>query len=277
MVDIPLGTKCNNCCIMCTNIMPSRLKQPTTDEILSILRKLNKDVNVINLTGGEPTIREDFFEILEFIRKNLENTKIVLITNGRKFYYKSFCEKCVNFIDKVVTELHGEKELHDKITQSPGSFNQTFNGIKNLIKYGFDVELRIVIHKLNYKQLHKIAELYVENFPEVKKIVIFPIDIIGNANVNKDKLIVTYKEILPFVEKTIDFLNQNKINFELWHFPLCILKEYYRKFAMGRTVPEKRLARMDICNNCNLKEYCSKPWATYVYQIGNHEFKPNCD
>jgi His-Xaa-Ser system radical SAM maturase HxsC len=273
MVDIGLGTKCNNCCVMCTNIMPSKIEQPRKGFIFSELKALDKNINEITFTGGEPTLRKDFFEILNFARENFKNTKITMITNGRKFTYPNFCKRTFHLVDKIITELHGEEKLHDKITKTPGSFKQTFNGIKNLIEYDFDVELRIIIHRLNYRSLNKITKIYVENFSQVRKIVILPIDIIGNANINKDKLVVKYNEILPYVEEIVDFMNDKNMNVELWHFPLCILKKKYRKFAIGETVPKKRLANMSICKNCKLEKDCSKPWATYISKVSRDEFK----
>ena len=43
---------------------------------------LNLGVSKIRLTGGEPTVRKDFFEIIKIIKKNSGIKKTVMTTNG---------------------------------------------------------------------------------------------------------------------------------------------------------------------------------------------------
>ena len=56
-----------------------------TEEIGRLARALSElGVSKIRLTGGEPTIRKDFLEIIKIIKKNSGIKKTVITTNGYK-------------------------------------------------------------------------------------------------------------------------------------------------------------------------------------------------
>ena len=53
------------------------------EEIGRLAKALSElGVSKIRLTGGEPTVRKDFFEIIKIIKKNSGIKKIVITTNG---------------------------------------------------------------------------------------------------------------------------------------------------------------------------------------------------
>lgn len=272
MTDIGMAFKCNNNCIMCTEIMPSRSKEPSAQDIFRTVASL-KNQDYIVLTGGEPTLRKDIFYILNYINRKCPKAQIKLITNGRMLSYDSFVSKLKKIKNLlVITEIHGDEELHDKITRAKGSFSQAEKGIHNLIKNKIPLEMRIVIHKMNYKAVPWIAE-HISRINGIKRVVMFPIDIIGNAYKNRKALVVDYKTIMPFVEDGIEILRKNKVNVNLYHFPLCILKPKYRETAKERTVEERRVTFMEGCNQCIHKKECSRIWKTYAVNCGTDEFK----
>jgi MoaA/NifB/PqqE/SkfB family radical SAM enzyme len=267
MTDIEIGNNCNSCCVMCTSLMPvaKDYVEPSTEEVLRQIDGCSD--GSFTITGGEPLIRRDIFRILEYINEEYPEKKIKLITNGRLFCYPKFVEKLQN-VKKlcVVTELHAaDDELHDEITQSPGSFEQSLGGIKRLLAEGFKVEFRIVVSKLNYKEVPGIAELVVKEFREVDKVVIFPIDIIGNAFRNKERTVVKYKELVPYVCRAVKA--------ELYHIPYCVIgKDYYKFIKKGVTVKERRVVLAKVCKGCRFETECPRVWKTYAKQVGEGEF-----
>ncbi len=53
------------------------------DEIKRLAKVFSKlGVNKIRLTGGEPTVRKDFFEIIKILKNEAEIKKVVITTNG---------------------------------------------------------------------------------------------------------------------------------------------------------------------------------------------------
>jgi MoaA/NifB/PqqE/SkfB family radical SAM enzyme len=261
---------------MCTSILPlpKSYKEPTTKEILEKLEKLERNTGSITLTGGEPTLRKDLLQILKYINKEFPETKINLITNARLFHYLEFVNKMKTINNLTIsTELYGSNEkIHNSITLSDKSFQQTFNGIKNLIDNNFKVELRMVISKLNYTDLPALAELYMKHFKEAFQFVMFPIDLIGNAIKNKDQTLVKYSTLIPFVEKALNTLKDK--NVKTYHIPYCVLNKKFWKYIEGKTASENRLTPALSCNECLFNSNCPKIWTSYYTISGTDEFKP---
>lgn len=276
MVLIGTGNICNNNCIMCTGIMPSPLKNPilSTSEILNQIKNGAANEEAFSFTGGEPTLREDLFEMFDYVNQNYPKSEIHLITNGRRLAYNDYINKMRRFKRlEIITELHGDEGTHDFITGVPGSYKETVEGIKNALKLGFEVELRIVISKINYKKVPVIATIYKEEFPDAERVVLFPIDLIGNAFKNKNKVLVTYKEIVPFMYDAIDILSNGKAKVSLYHTPYCVLDEKYWKYVEGVTVPERRVTFAEICGGCKFMDKCPRVWKTYAKIVGLEEFR----
>ena len=274
MTDITPTHRCNNCCVMCPAIMPppGHLRDMDTGEIMKHIDSL-KDPEVIIFTGGEPTIRRDIFPIMTHARKKFPSKEIKLITNGRILSYPEFAERAGRLKIAVITELHGpDAGRHDRITGVPGSFNQTVEGIRNSLKCGIKTELRIVVHRMNHEDVEQIATLAYGL--GIESVVFFPIDIRGNAYLNRKKVMIENSEILPYIERAADFLAERGIDVELYHLPLCILKPRYRKFARGVTAPLMRIHFDEKCEKCRRKSECSGLWKTYFRHFGSAELEP---
>lgn len=256
--------------------MPFKWRDVTHGEVYAHIDRLDYSTDQVVLTGGEPSISKNFFNILECLRNKLPMTKIVLITNARRFYYENFANAVCNAgVHKFITEIHGHtKELHESITRTKGSFNQTVVGIKNLLKIGAAVEMRIVISKLNYRHTPAIAKYITKNFIGIKGVVIFPIDLVGNARVYDRILSVKYRDLLPYVERTIGYLKRKGVETHLYHFPFCVLKPGYWGMAEGKTVEKQRLFPLDMCKLCVMEPKCAGVWKTYAEYFGMGEFKP---
>ena len=79
------------CNYKCTYCLPQGYKKTPGDtrsfmsgEEISRLTKALSELGVckIRLTGGEPTVRKDFFDILKNMKQNSNIPKITLTTNG---------------------------------------------------------------------------------------------------------------------------------------------------------------------------------------------------
>lgn len=277
MAQLGVGVACNNCCIMCTTIMPpSNNWNGSTEELEREILK-NRTHSSVTITGGEATIRPDIFHLLRFIKKTMPNSRLTVLSNGRMFCYPEFTKEFVKTsCDAVAIPLHAENaELHDRITRAPASFEQTVQGVKNLLEYKdkVDVEIRVVIHKLNYKHLPAIASFISNEFKGIQRVVLFPIDIIGNANLNRKKLLVKIIEVKPYLERGLAILKKNGFEFSLYHIPFCVVNRRYWKSISGRTVEEKRIT-FKSCDGCLMKKSCPGIWKTYAFRVGISEFKP---
>jgi len=266
---------CNNSCVMCVCLPGALHSQTSLEEVEVALSQLPQTLSKLTISGGEPTIMRDIFRILRMIRTKLPLSELCVLSNGRMFYYPDFARKFSETgVDSVAIPIHGHNsDLHDAITRAPGSFDQTVQGIKNLLHYKIGVDIRIVIHKMNYKQVPRICEFIAKEFKGIQKVVLFPIDIVGTANINRKKLIVKMTAIMPYVEKGLDILEKEGPESQLFHIPFCVIdKKYWNKIA-GITVEEAKVT-FKPCNGCIMKRNCPGIWKTYAFRVGTDEFKP---
>ena len=107
MPDIALWNKCDNKCVMCTNTGSFALQDSGQYRLKCQIEKLERhlggqervylknggDSGFISLTGGEPTLHPDFFQLLAYFRRRLPRAPITLLSNGRRFSDRKFAER----------------------------------------------------------------------------------------------------------------------------------------------------------------------------------------
>lgn len=132
--------KCNLACPDCYQL-PDNLsvdKPPfvLVDEILSI----NDDSFTVMFAGAEPTVRKDIVELLQEVKKNTKNNRIVFLTNGVKYSDYDFCQQLVN--NGMCGSVIG---LNHQSYQGNTVHQKQLNGIKNLhnLEVSFDVSYTV--------------------------------------------------------------------------------------------------------------------------------------
>ena len=269
---ISTGHGCNNNCVMCVVLRDDNKKfeKICTEDIFRQIDRMPEDEKEIVLTDGEPTIRDDIFDIIEYIRKHRPDASITIVTNGRMFYYGGFSDRMASFKNvRMITEIHdGSREMHDRITGCEGSFEQTVAGIKNILGHGGDVEIRVLMHKMNYCNLEATAKFISSHFSGVSRVVFFPIDLVGNARKNIESLAISLEEIMPYLEKAIDIL-KNDFDVKIYHIPYCKIQKGYRDFVYGKTVEDARLFFAGDCESCAFYRSCPGLWKTYAKHVSS--------
>jgi len=187
--DIKVGYSCNNNCLFCVQGRKrSLLKDKSTQDIFKTLHQARVTSNGVVLTGGEPSIRADFFQLLNFAKK-LGYQRIQVQTNGRMFAYKDFCLTAIESgANEFGIALHGHiPQLHDYLTTARGSFSQTIKAITNLSGLNVPVYSNTVITKSNYRHLPEIARLLV--YLRVKQFQFAFVHALGSAKDNFNSIV----------------------------------------------------------------------------------------
>ncbi len=113
--DLKVGFNCNNNCIHCVVADKRSTKNLTNQEIKSIIKKRPQN-DCILFTGGEPTIRDDFLDLIKYTKKR--GHKVFLQTNGTQFSNLNFTKKSSKHIDNILIAVHSCKEkVHDEIVR----------------------------------------------------------------------------------------------------------------------------------------------------------------
>jgi radical SAM protein with 4Fe4S-binding SPASM domain len=154
---LELTLRCNMRCIHCgSSAGNSRDEELTTDEWQNVCNQLAElNCDQITLLGGEPLIRQDWYEIAQHIR-NL-GLKLAIISNGYQIN-----ENIINQFRRlephtIAISLDGATaEKHDSIRGMQGSFERCINSLKLLRNADLNTTIITTVHKMNLKDLPEI-------------------------------------------------------------------------------------------------------------------------
>lgn len=131
---------CNQHCLHCyaAGQTYSNVQELGTADWKKVIEKCKKArIPQLTFTGGEPTMREDLFELLKEARWFITR----LNTNGIKLT-REYCEKLREAeLDNVqITFYSQEAEIHNKLTGAL-QYDKTVEGIKNALAAGLSVNV----------------------------------------------------------------------------------------------------------------------------------------
>lgn len=290
--DIKLGFTCNNNCEHCVVADKRNFQDKKIKEVETEIRESKKEeCDEIVLTGGEPTIRKDIFEIISYAKKiGFQNIQIQ--TNGRMFGYEKFCAEVVRAgATDFVIGFHGYvAEQHDYITGSKGSFVQTIAGIKNLKSLQQRVAINVVVSKPNYRNLPEIAKLLGKlKVDQFQFAFVHPL---GNAYKNFHSVVPRMTLIEPYIKRGLDIGIAMGVRIMTEAIPYCFMSGY-EIYIGEQFIPltsifdintfianftEQRIndgkKKSPCCQSCKYYKICEGPWREYPEKFGWDEFKP---
>ncbi len=291
------GYACNNNCVFCINADKRAIRPRTTGEILADIYASKGNLDVLELIGGEVTIRDDFFTLLKAAKK-IGVKEIIIATNGRMFSDYSFTKKAIEAgLGAVIFSIHGSSPVvHDSLTMAKGSFSQLKKGIDNFRKLGFKkINGNTTVVKQNMKDLPNIANFHVkQGIRNVEYIFVDPN--YGGAKNNFDRYVPRISQAAPYMRKALDI--GIKAGFTQWkarYVPLCHFNGYFdhiseinerKLFFVRHSAPEFRnedvlSSRMNFarkktsaCKGCSARRLCEGIWIEYLKHYGDSELKP---
>ena len=149
-MDLALTFRCQNNCLHCYAGGPHETPELSTEDWKRVMDRLHElGVFIYTFTGGEPTLREDLPELLAHAQRIGAVTG--LITNGRRLkdeeYVESLVEAGLDFV-QITLESH-LPEVHDAITQSPGSWEETVEGIRRIVPTPIYATTNTTLNRMN--------------------------------------------------------------------------------------------------------------------------------
>lgn len=150
---------CNLKCRHCYMDSDSRKynDELSTDEAKKFIDDLAEfKVPVLLFSGGEPLIRQDFFELAAYAAE--KNIRPTLSTNGT-LITREVAQEIKNIgVGYVGISLDGLEDVNDKFRGVKGAFNLAMRGIENCVAVGQRVGLRFTINHHNFEELDKIFD-----------------------------------------------------------------------------------------------------------------------
>ena len=185
----------------------------STEEIKNAFKHIANDMDaskiLINVTGGEPLVRKDLCEVMEYATNEL-GFRWGMTTNGMLLNNENIEKLKKANMETISISIDGLQDTHDRFRGVPGSYNTIINNIKNLKKAGFVKRLQVttVFHKENINELNELYNIMLELGLDSWRLV--SMDPIGRANEN-DELLLNGKEI----KQVLDFIKSKKKNKKL--------------------------------------------------------------
>lgn len=141
---IDITWRCNERCVHCYLDHEGK-GEMTTAEVKDTIRQLSEcGTFFLSISGGEPLLRRDCFEILEYARGLRLNVK--LKTNAVMIGPKEAARIKQLGIEQVQISLYSHRaEVHDSITKLPGSWRRTIDAVTRLKANGVKVSLTNVL------------------------------------------------------------------------------------------------------------------------------------
>ncbi len=280
---IPFWKNCNNKCVMCTNpagIAPDKtgyFSFVSLKKYIDSKKKHKSAVDIIYLTGGEPTIRPDFFDSVAYISKTFPLVRVCVMSNGRRFFYPDFTKKCLSFPNiEFIIPIHGwDAKSHDAVSGVPGSFAQTIGGLKNILAFRHpsqQIEIRVIIHRINYKKLNKIFDFIQKKMPSVERVVAIFAEYEGQAIKNYKSISLSHKKFYPEFRRLRKYLNKFK-EIRFYHFPLCTIPKEFWPYTW-RTLEKDEICFPKKCVGCSVKKICLGVHKNYSKLFGDKELEP---
>jgi len=161
--DLELTPRCNNNCTHCYINLPADDREAikrelTFDELKPVIDEaVSLGALWCLLTGGEPLLREDFFDIYLYLKR--KGLLVSLFTNGALI-----TDKHIRLFEKYpprdieITVYGATEKTCEKVTRTPGSFRASMRGINMLLQSGINVRLKAMALRMNYNEMPFISE-----------------------------------------------------------------------------------------------------------------------
>lgn len=148
--------RCKHCYI---DASCSRANELTTEEAKQMIDELAEiGVPMLGLTGGEPLVREDFFELAKYA---IDAGLRVIVSSNGTLITEEVARKLKDLgISYVGISLDGASpETHDGFRGMPGSFDRAIEGLRNCVKVGLNCGIRVTVTKRNYREVPALIDL----------------------------------------------------------------------------------------------------------------------
>jgi mycofactocin radical SAM maturase len=151
---------CNLACIHCLSSSGRRdPRELTTAECFGVIDELQAmQVFYVNIGGGEPTVRRDFWEIIDYATAH--DVGVKFSTNGSRITEQAAARVAANDYLDVQISLDGASAAVNDAIRGPGSFDTAIRALERLADAGApSFKISVVITRENMDQLDDFEAL----------------------------------------------------------------------------------------------------------------------
>jgi cyclic pyranopterin phosphate synthase len=315
-VHVSIGAVCNNNCIFCMEEDREAREinngAMTADRVRWILEE-HRGAEEVCFTSGEPTTRPELPQFVAWARE-LSYGRISVMTNGRRLSHFPYAVALAKSgMNRFYVSIHGHtKKLHEGLTRTPESFEQTVAGLDSIAKlkrYGIELHTSTVVTDRNLPHMLDVYRFLRGH--GVDQVVFNVMQANGRANTYFDIIFPRYADIAAGFRAFLDAVGEPRPPAFLVDIPLCTTEaipdfnrgyvERYRHFDLDSHAgfePAKKderaqkgrgqglvlVTRSDLdddqrdkraeCAGCKYDTVCEGVWRNYLKRNGWDEMQP---
>ena len=176
--------RCNLTCKHCYSIsadkdFPGELSSQEVATVMDDLKSFG--VPVLILSGGEPLLRPDIFDISQ--RAKEMGFYVGLSTNGTLIDEHNIERIAAAGYDYVGISIDGIKETHDKFRRKEGAFDASMHAVKLCRDNGIKIGMRFTMTQDNSREFPQLLELM--ETEQVDKFYLSHLNYAGRGNKNR--------------------------------------------------------------------------------------------
>lgn len=199
-VHILTGAVCNNNCIFCMEEDREgryETNSATTTQTVQWILAQAERYEEVCFTSGEPTTNRQLHEWVKLAR-SAGAQWVSMMTNGRALSHEGYAKRLIaSGMNRFYVSIHGhERRLHDGLTRTPGSFEQTVAGIEMIARYkryGLQLHTSTVVTKRNLPHMLDVYRFL--RGIGVDQVVFNVMQANGRADTHFEHIFPTYTDI----------------------------------------------------------------------------------
>ena len=204
---IEVTSRCNAHCDHCGSRCDNKIQadEISADYLKRTLREIadhyNPDEILLNITGGEPLMRKDLFDIMRYASDL--GFRWGMTSNGMLINDEIIQKMIETKMETISISLDGLKDTHESFRHVSGSFDKIIENIKKLQQTP-SIAITQVTTVVNKRNINELEDLYkLMQDIGIMSWRVINVDPIGRARDNNDILLDTrdYKYLFDFIAK----------------------------------------------------------------------------
>lgn len=158
-ISIEIVQKCNQNCVRCyLKGLKTNEEQLTLLELSDLFTDLSiYGITSVCLSGGEPFMHENIFEIIEMAKN--KSFQVLIATNGTLLTDKTLQKLKSADVDGLQISVDGLKETHDFTRQQPGAFESLKQVFNKCYDFGIPAYAFTNVNNYNINELTTLNEI----------------------------------------------------------------------------------------------------------------------
>lgn len=315
-LHVSIGAVCNNNCVFCMEedrdgryVNNSAM---TADRVRWMLER-HRGAEEVCFTSGEPTTRQDLPDFVAW-SKALGYRRVSVMTNGRRLSHLPYAAALAKAgMNRFYVSIHGHTaKLHEGLTRTPGSFEQTVGGLDSVAKlkrFGVELHTSTVITDRNLPHLLDVYRFLRSR--GVDQVVFNVMQANGRADTYFEQIFPRYTDIAARFRAFLRDVGEAEPPAFLVDIPLCTTEgipdfnrgfvERYCHYDLAEQVAlpaldageragegagrgllkvlradldDEQRDKREACASCRYEPSCEGVWRNYLKRYGWAEMDP---